>query len=102
MLEGSIYYLKNIGENSSNGGIIFGLVTKVHANAFTDMDESIKVESETATKIKIRYAANRGASADMFRDTTMFENGWFEGKSYGDDGMTFLDYVSDYSTTYLI
>ena len=102
LLEGSIYYLKNIGENSSDGGIIFGLVTKVHANAFTDMDESIKVESETTTKMKIRYASNRGASADMFKDTTMFENGWFEGKSYGDDGMKFLDYVSDYSTTFLI
>lgn len=102
LLEGSIYYLKNIGENSSDGGIIFGLVTKVHANAFTDMDESIMVESETTTKVKIRYAANKGASADMFKDTTMFENGWFDGKSYGDDGMEFLDYASDYSTTYLI
>lgn len=97
LLEGSIYYLKSVGENQSDGGIIFGLVTKVHANAFTDMDESIMVESETATKMKIRYAANKGASADMFKNETIFENGWFDGKSYGDEGMTFLDHVTDYS-----
>lgn len=97
LLEGSIYYLKSVGKNQSDGGIIFGLVTKVHANAFTDMDESIMVESETATKMKIRYAANKGASADMFKNETIFENGWFDGKSYGDEGMTFLDHVTDYS-----
>lgn len=89
VMEGSIYYLGN-GFNY----ISFGIFTKIHKNAFTDMEET-------------RYAVYNNVSFDIWmdenlikdQDSSLFEEGWFEGRPNIEN--TFMKELMDHEDTYL-
>lgn len=110
MMEGSVYYLDNLANSSSSEGIIWGMVSKVHKNAFTDMNEKFsKVTEDTAgnkstiNKLfqldgtgneNFNYKYDVWVSADMFSDTTIFEDGWWNGVMKSDaDYETKMEFV---------
>ena len=110
MMEGSVYYLDNLANDSSSEGIIWGMVSKVHKNAFTDMNEKFsKVTEDTAgnkstiNKLfqldgtgneNFNYKYDVWVSADMFSDTTIFEDGWWNGVMKSDaDYETKMEFV---------
>lgn len=95
IMEGSVYYLSY----SRMTQIVFGIVSKVHTNAFTDIDEKFYVSSGGTYKGKVnRYEATSStydvydswltveqitsiSSVDYnFRaEDAIFEDGWFNG-----------------------
>ena len=89
VMEGSVYYLGN-GFNY----ISFGIFTKIHTNAFTDMEET-------------RYAVYNNISFDIWmdeakiknQDSSLFEEGWFEGKANSEN--TFMQNLEDHEDEYL-
>ena len=110
MMEGSVYYLDNLANSSSTEGIIWGMVSKVHKNAFTDMNEKFsKVTEDTAGNKRtinklfqldgtgnesFNYKYDVWVSADMFSDTTIFEDGWWNGVMKSDaDYETKMEFV---------
>ena len=99
-MEGSIYYLSN----SRMRSIVFGIVKKVHTNAFTDINEKFYQAEEGTYKGKVyRYEGSKAeydiydgwltleqitgiASKDYdFKAAdAIFEDGWFNGFSVSD------------------
>ena len=100
LMEGSIYYLSN----SRMRSIVFGIVKKVHTNAFTDINEKFYQAEEGTYKGKVyRYEGSKAeydiydgwltleqitgiASKDYdFKAAdAIFEDGWFNGFSVSD------------------
>ncbi len=89
VMEGSVYYLGN-GFNY----ISFGIFSKIHRNAFTDMEET-------------RYAVYNNIDFDIWmdedliknQDSSLFEEGWFEGRANSEN--TFMKDLMDHEDTYL-
>ena len=95
IMEGSVYYLSY----SRMTQIVFGIVSKVHTNAFTDIDEKFYVSSEGTYKGKVnRYEATSSTydvydswltveqitsissvDYDFRAEDAIFEDGWFNG-----------------------
>ena len=79
VMEGSVYYLNDLENNTTE--ITFGIVSKVHANAFTDMAEGFTAD----TRNNHVYQINNGTVVDIWlttddlSDTEIFEDGWWEG-----------------------
>ncbi len=112
MMEGSVYYLDNLANDTSTEGIIFGMVSKVHANAFTDMNEKFSTISEdkagnktTINKLfqldetgneNFTYKYDVWFTQDMFDDESIFEDGWWNGITKSDkeyeSKMDFVNY----------
>lgn len=104
VMEGSVYYL---GSGYANGMAV-GLVTKVHKNAFTDMDSKYDtilqdMSGNNYVKVKV-YKVSTADVVDSWlttedlKDSTVFEDGWWEGITSDnpdyDTLMAFLDYVA--------
>lgn len=105
MMEGSVYYLNNI-----ETGITFGVVSKVHKNAFTDIAEKIseiKVNSAGKEYSHIFYYIIEAETYNMYNNydkwltpeqinsigskdydftasDALFEDGWYNGFSVND------------------
>ena len=77
ILEGSIYYLNNLAKQqpNENGGIIFTNISKVHKNAFTDMDDWFGSSAEAARGVLFLKGSN--VNADTFKNSEVFEEGWW-------------------------
>lgn len=95
IMEGSVYYLSY----SRMTQIVFGIVSKVHTNAFTDIDEKFYVSSEGTYTGKVnRYEATSSTydvydswltveqitsissvDYDFTAEDAIFEDGWFNG-----------------------
>ena len=95
IMEGSVYYLSY----SRMTQIVFGIVSKVHTNAFTDIDEKFYVSSEGKYTGKVnRYEATSSTydvydswltveqitsissvDYDFRAEDAIFEDGWFNG-----------------------
>ncbi len=86
MMEGSVYYI--LGSEQ----ITFGFVSKVHKNAFTDMGEVLT--DGTFKNPYIRLYVRTGDFASLTMDdlknqvSTIFEEGWWEGKPNAENGVT--------------
>lgn len=122
MMEGSVYYLDNLANDTSTEGIIFGIVSKVHANAFTDMNEKFSniIEDSAGNKTTINklfqldetgnenfnYKYDVWLTKDMFDDTNIFEDGWWNGITKSDEDyetkMEFVNYAQKMNTGTLI
>ena len=90
IMEGSVYYL-NATSGSNNcfrEGIVFGVISKVHKNAFTDMADFLSDATSGVNKIYTNttdtYDDTWLSSSDFF-DTTIFEDGWWEGMDVTSD-----------------
>ena len=90
IMEGSVYYL-NATSGSNNcfrEGIVFGVISKVHKNAFTDMADFLNDTTNSVNKIYTNttetYDDTWLSSSDFF-DTTLFEDGWWEGMDVTSD-----------------
>ena len=90
IMEGSVYYL-NATSGSNNcfrEGIVFGVISKVHKNAFTDMAGFLSDTTSGVNKIYTNttdtYDDTWLSSSDFF-DTTIFEDGWWEGMDVTSD-----------------
>ena len=89
VMEGSVYYLGN-----AFNYISFGIFTKIHKNAFTDMEET-------------NYAFYNNCSFDIWmdenkvknQDASLFEEGWFEGRANSEN--TFMSSLEDHEDFYL-
>ena len=84
IMEGSVYYLNATNKNSNcfSEGIIFGIVSKVHKNAFTDMADFLKDTTNGVNKIYTNIQENYNdtwLSKSDFFNTAVFEDGWWEG-----------------------
>ena len=82
ILEGSVYYL----DESWSGGIIFGIVSSVEENAFTDCDLS---------EVNFHWHEDDADcwfdSEDLITNSAeIFADGWFNGIHSADDGYTAL------------
>lgn len=115
VMTGSVYYLNKLAENdASNGGIVFGIIKKIHSNAFTDIDE---VFSQTAVgssgekeTLRINYH-NKVVEEENIYDCwltveqlssgneSIFEDGWWEGYMKADanyaEQLAFLQYATN-------
>lgn len=74
VMEGSVYFLDNAYNN-----IAFGLVSMIHANAFTDMGERDMVIYAPA------FDTWLDADAVRSQDSSVFEEGWWEGNANTDN-----------------
>ena len=90
IMEGSVYYL-NATSGSNNcfrEGIVFGVISKVHKNAFTDMADFLSDATSGVNKIYTNttdtYDDTWLSSSDFF-DATIFEDGWWEGMDVTSD-----------------
>ena len=90
IMEGSVYYL-NATSGSNNcfrEGIVFGVISKVHKNAFTDMADFLSDATSGVNKIYTTttdtYDDTWLSSSDFF-NTTIFEDGWWEGMDVTSD-----------------
>lgn len=89
VMEGSVYYLGN-----AFNYISFGIFSKIHKNAFTDMEET-------------RYAVYNCFDFDIWmdadairnQDPTLFEEGWFDGRANSEN--TFMKDLMDHEDSYL-
>ena len=92
VMEGSVYYLNNLD------GIAFGIISKIHANAFTCMDEkftTLTTESDgtqTANIFVYKYDNAKGVYDTWITleevqsiDPDIFEEGWWEGYASDSD-----------------
>lgn len=83
VMEGSIYYMNN------SNGITFGLVSKIHKNAFTDMNEKfekITLKGDTKTSILYAYKGTKyvydcwlSIEDVVSANPSIFEEGWYNG-----------------------
>ena len=86
VMEGSVYYLDNLG---SSYGIEFGIISKVHKNAFTDINEKVIAVKELSNGTKQCASTLYAYSGEIIYDTWLqtedffnteiFEDGWWEG-----------------------
>ncbi len=69
IMEGSVYFLPG-----SNYSVWFGVISKIHKNAFTDMD---------CTRLKMYTDQDNWLTLDQIhqQDSAIFEEGWWEGKA---------------------
>lgn len=96
VMEGSVYYL-----NNCSTGIVFGIISKIHTNAFTDMDAKYTTQNASTGKYQrgiywyFRERSNTdaydcwltqaqiygisSASYDFTAADAIFEDGWWEG-----------------------
>ena len=89
VMEGSVYYL-----GKAFNYISFGIFTKIHTNAFTDMEEE-------------RYAIYNNIDFDIWmdaelvknQDSSLFEEGWFEGRNNSEN--EFMKNLLDHEDNYL-
>lgn len=89
VMEGSVYYLGN-----AFNYISFGIFTKIHRNAFTDMEET-------------RYAVYNNFDFDIWmdanaiknQDPSLFEEGWFDGRANSEN--EFMKDLMDHEDQYL-
>ena len=89
VMEGSVYYLGN-----AFNYISFGIFSKIHTNAFTDMEET-------------RYAVYNNITFDIWmdadliknQDSSFFEEGWFNGRANSEN--TFMKDLIDHEDAYL-
>lgn len=90
IMEGSVYYLNATsgGTNCFREGIVFGVISKVHKNAFTDMAGFLSDTTSGVNKIYTNttdtYDDTWLSSSDFF-NTTIFEDGWWEGMDVTSD-----------------
>lgn len=86
IMEGSVYYLGGHDKNgsiSSVNEITFGIISKIHKNAFTDMDEKFITTRSDGTNRLSTYITTYDTwltEAD-FLAQTYFEEGWWCGKT---------------------
>lgn len=89
VMEGSVYYLGN-----AFNYISFGIFSKIHKNAFTDMEET-------------HYAIYNNCTFDIWmdadkvknQDSSLFEEGWFNGRANSEN--TFMSRLQDHEDFYL-
>lgn len=89
VMEGSVYYL-----GDAFNYISFGIFSKIHKNAFTDMEET-------------RYAVYNNIDFDIWmdadliknQDSSLFEEGWFNGRANSEN--TFMKDLLDHEDQYL-
>ena len=89
VMEGSVYYLGN-----AFNYISFGIFSKIHKNAFTDMEET-------------HYAIYNNCAFDIWmdadkvknQDSSLFEEGWFNGRANSEN--TFMSTLEDHEDFYL-
>lgn len=113
MMEGSVYYLDNLANGASTEGIIWGVVGKVHKNAFTDMSTKLtEIETDTAGNNSnmnklfqldgtgneyFTYKYDVWVSTETFSDADIFEDGWWNGTMKSDSDysskMQWIDYM---------
>lgn len=102
VMEGSVYYLNYYSSiYSYTAGIVFGIVSKIHTNAFTDMNVRFTTKNESTGKYQsgiywyFRQRSNTdvydcwltqaqiygisSASYDFSAADAIFEDGWWEG-----------------------
>lgn len=89
VMEGSVYYLGN-----AFNYISFGIFSKIHKNAFTDMEE-------THYAIYNNCAFDIWMDADKIRnqDSSLFEEGWFNGRANSEN--IFMSTLEDHEDFYL-
>ena len=88
-MEGSVYYLGN-----AFNYISFGIFSRIHTNAFTDMEET-------------HYAIYNNCAFDIWmdaekvknQDSSLFEEGWFNGRANSEN--TFMSTLQDHEDFYL-
>ena len=105
IMEGSVYYL-NATSGSNNcfrEGIVFGVISKVHKNAFTDMAGFLSDTTNSVNKIYTNttetYDDTWLSSSDFF-NTSIFEDGWWEGMDVtSDEYKTFAQSVYENDTS---
>lgn len=105
IMEGSVYYL-NATSGSNNcfrEGIVFGVISKVHKNAFTDMADFLSDATSGVNKIYTNttdsYDDTWLSSSDFF-NTSIFEDGWWEGMDVtSDEYKTFAESVYENDTS---
>ena len=89
VMEGSVYYLGN-----AFNYISFGIFSRIHTNAFTDMEET-------------HYAIYNNCAFDIWmdaekvknQDSSLFEEGWFNGRANSEN--TFMSTLQDHEDFYL-
>lgn len=89
VMEGSVYYLNNAD------GIVFGVISKIHENAFTDISKSaianIYYYLGASTTVYDSWVSREQVSAiasadyDFTAEDAIFEDGWWEGISVADE-----------------
>lgn len=102
VMEGSVYYLGALRKEKDKKPLIFGIISKVHKNAFTDMDsgffltltEKTKTDEQgnTVSYYESKLCYYHGSSEELDRDDCwltaeqvqtmdppVFEEGWWEG-----------------------
>ena len=85
VMEGSVYYLNNAD------GIVFGIISKIHENAFTDISEKASSNiyyylASTTTVYESwvtqdQISAIASADYDFAAEDAIFEDGWWDGIS---------------------
>lgn len=101
IMEGSVYYLDNIGDGY---GIEFGVISKVHKNAFTDINAKFttittnasgeKKVANTLYKFENEKVCDVWLELTDFSNTDIFEDGWWEGVMKSDaDYKTKMEWV---------
>ena len=105
IMEGSVYYLNATSgdTNCFREGIVFGVISKVHKNAFTDMAGFLSDTTNSVNKIYTNttetYDDTWLSSSDFF-NTTIFEDGWWEGMDVtSDEYKTFAESVYENDTS---
>ena len=105
IMEGSVYYLNAISgsDNCFREGIVFGVISKVHKNAFTDMAGFLSDTTNSVNKIYTNttetYDDTWLSSSDFF-NTSIFEDGWWEGMDVtSDEYKTFAESVYENDTS---
>lgn len=87
IIEGSVYYLDGLGS------IVFGIVSYVHEDAFTDIDvASVRIYINTEETYDDTWL-----TTEDFYDSEIFENGWWEGMdTSSDEYKTFVESITEY------
>lgn len=124
IMTGSVYYLNNIKLSSSSGsysGIAFGMISKIHENAFTDMNPVLTEVVATSTggykSSYIKYYKKSSSKTDSYEEylngdmlaavaaadydfaaaDAIFEDGWWNGVKSSDENyeetMRFMAYA---------
>ena len=89
IMEGSVYYL------DGTSSIVLGVVSKVHENAFTDINESSAVVIYTKTEDAYD---DTWLTKDDLNDGTIFENGWWQGMDMSSDEYEkFVNNITEYT-----
>lgn len=93
VMEGSVYYRSNVA---------FGIVSKVHKNAFTDMGTTNSSGEEVEGKVSVynRTGDNGWIQKDdvINQNSEIFEDGWWEGIPNSEITVTNEDKVGDFTS----